>query len=690
MKNIFLTTLTLILFVSNAYVQETTFDTSAARTLGEVIVKGYEQDRPLQEVGAAVSIIDQKQLQRTSGISILPALNATPGIRMEERSPGSYRLNIRGSSLRSPFGVRNVKIYLGEIPFTDPGGTSYLNQFSLFNFSSIEILKGPGSSLFGAGTGGVMLINPLADSLLNGLSVHYTRGSFDTRLLHLAAVTGNENYKHTLSYTRQSSDGYRMQSAMKREVFSWQSRMRAGEKQRLSTHVFYGDLYYQTPGALTLAQYRANPKAARPAAGMFPSAQDASAAIYQKTFWAGINHQYQFTENLQHAASVYGAISHVRNPTIRNYERRSEPHFGGRTTLSYSGSRGNTSLKLIGGAEFQQGDFNIRVFGNNKGNPDTLQTDDDVHNRQIAVFAQAEIAFQHGWILTAGGSLNNTRLQFTRLSVVPNFQYNSSFNNELAPRLSLLKAISPRLSVYGIVSKGYSPPTVAEVLPSTTVINTSLEAEKGINYEVGARGNFFGSRLYFDINAFYFTLDQAITQRRDAGGADFFINAGGTKQKGLETYISYQLASNPYRLISGWSVYGSHTYHHFRYRNYKPLNNDYSGKKLPGVAPHTVTAGVDVETNVGLFINVNYFFSDRIAMNDANAEFAPDYHLLGGKLGFRKKLGKHIQSEVFVAADNLFNESYSLGNDINALGNRFYNAAAGVNYQAGIVMRYTK
>lgn len=35
-------------------------------------------------------------------------MNAIPGIRMEQRSPGSFRLNIRGSSLRLPFGIRNV------------------------------------------------------------------------------------------------------------------------------------------------------------------------------------------------------------------------------------------------------------------------------------------------------------------------------------------------------------------------------------------------------------------------------------------------------------------------------------------------------------------------------------------------------------------------------------------------------
>ena len=41
---------------------------------------------------------------------------------MEERSPGSYRLSIRGSLLRSPFGVRNVKLYLDDFIFTDAGG----------------------------------------------------------------------------------------------------------------------------------------------------------------------------------------------------------------------------------------------------------------------------------------------------------------------------------------------------------------------------------------------------------------------------------------------------------------------------------------------------------------------------------------------------------------------------------------
>jgi len=89
--------------------QDVTADTS--QLLGEVIVKAYEQNQSLRKVPAAINKVNKSGLERFSNTNILPALNSTPGVRMEERSPGSYRMNIRGSTLRSPFGVRNVKVY---------------------------------------------------------------------------------------------------------------------------------------------------------------------------------------------------------------------------------------------------------------------------------------------------------------------------------------------------------------------------------------------------------------------------------------------------------------------------------------------------------------------------------------------------------------------------------------------------
>ncbi|HYH15325.1 MAG TPA: Plug domain-containing protein, partial [Flavisolibacter sp.] len=84
-------------------------DTVQEVELTEVRVKAFEQNRKLRDVPASVSHVGRTAFERFGPTSIVNAVNSMPGVRMEERSPGSYRFNIRGSSLRSPFGVRNVK-----------------------------------------------------------------------------------------------------------------------------------------------------------------------------------------------------------------------------------------------------------------------------------------------------------------------------------------------------------------------------------------------------------------------------------------------------------------------------------------------------------------------------------------------------------------------------------------------------
>ena len=148
-------------------------DSSDIKPLQEVVVKAYEQNRKLSEVGAPVSVVGKAALSRFGNGSILPAVNTIPGVRMEERSPGSYRLNIRGSSLRSPFGVRDIKIYWNEIPLTDPGGNTYLNQLGFYNFQSIEVIKGTAGSLYGAGIGGAVLMNSMPSAWQEGVSADY-------------------------------------------------------------------------------------------------------------------------------------------------------------------------------------------------------------------------------------------------------------------------------------------------------------------------------------------------------------------------------------------------------------------------------------------------------------------------------------------------------------------------------------
>jgi len=659
-------------------------DSIQVQTLSEITVKAFEQNRKLLEVPAAINYIGKSQLDRFNNTNILPALNSTPGVRMEERSPGSYRMNVRGSTLRSPFGVRNVKIYWDGIPFTDPGGNTYLNQLSFYNFHSIEIIKGPASSLYGAGTGGAILISSQPETWNPGVDIHYLHGSFNLNSLNTQIRLGKEDRRNTFNYTHQYSDGYRNHTNMRRDVATWQSLIKADNKQRLSATALYGDMYYQTPGALTQTEYNTDPKASRPATATLPGAEQAKAGIYQKTFLIGITNEYRFSDHFQNTSVLYGAFSQIKNPTFRNYERRMEPHFGGRTVFKWDHQMQNTSLQVVFGGEAQRGFFNTKTFRNVNGSPDALLTDDEINNHILSVFAQGDLHLPDDWNIMTGVSINKSSIEITRLSVPGSAPKKRTYSNEWAPRLAVSKKIIPGLLAYASVSKGFSPPTVQEVLPSTSVISTGLEAEHGISHEVGFKSSWLKRRLYVEVNAFYFQLRNTIVQRRDSSGGDYFINAGSTRQRGIESQASYQLLQHPNDLVTQAKIWISHTWNKFRYDNFKQVNNDYSNKQMPSVAPNAVAVGLDIMTQPGFYSAITYFYSDPIALNDANTAYASSYNLLSGRIGWKNKITGRFILDLFAGVDNLFNAKYSLGNDINAFGGRYYNAAAGINYFVGI------
>ncbi|HEV7782368.1 MAG TPA: TonB-dependent receptor plug domain-containing protein [Chitinophagaceae bacterium] len=676
----------LLLSFASCFAQEE--ETDSTRTMDEVTVRAFEQNRNLSSSIATVKILDFNSGDRYNKISLVNGFNAVSGVRMEERSPGSYRINIRGSSLRSPFGVRNVKVYWNDIPVTDAGGNTYFNQFAWNNFSHIEIFKGPAASMYGAGTGGLILMQTLS-SWKPGISVEYLTGSYGLQNIFVSGRYGKKENTSQLSFAHNEVNGYRTQSRLRKDNFSWVTKFKLSEKQQLTAVVLFTDMFYQTPGALTLAEFNASPKAARPAAGVLPSAEAAKAAIEQLNFTAGFNHFYQITPDFNNQTVFYGSLAEINNPTIRNYERRSEPGFGSRTVFSYTKRMDDFYWKVVAGGEFQHAFFNTLVFKNRDGKPDTLQTNDDITFNVKSYFIQGEIAMEKKWYVTSGVSLNGTRINFSRLSQFPVNTQVRNYRHELAPRISVKKLFTDRFSVTATVSRGFSPPTIAELLPSTGVVSPQLEAEYGWNYELNAGADLFKrKKLRLELTGFYFRLNKALVQRRDSSGADYFVNAGDVDQKGLEFSAIYQGTiknnSGDYRILFAY------TYDHFRYGSFVRSGSDFSGKTVPSVPAHAFSLQGDLRFKNGIYTNLTYYSASKIFLNDANTAFADPYHILGGRLGWKKLFNKKYLVSFYAGADNLLDEIYSLGNDINAAANRFFNTAPRRNYYAGIVLEWDK
>ena len=657
--------------------------TDSLPLLREVRVQAFEQYRPPNTSTAPVRLIQGNNSDRGNKTSLVNSFNAIAGVRMEERSPGSYRINIRGSSLRSPFGVRNIKVYWNDIPVTDAGGNTYFNQFAGNNFSGIELFKGPASSLYGAGTGGLLLMHS-HDAQQKGIQLEYMTGSYHLHNIFATAAWGKEGSSHVVTYAHNELDGYRRQSAMRRDNASWSTQYKINDRQSLTASILYTDLYYQTPGGLTLAEYEANPRAARPAAGIFPGAEAAHAAISQQNILAGFSHRYQLNDAFRNNTVVYASYTRLKNSAVRNYERRIEPQWGGRTSFTWEKTYNQINWQIVAGAEFQQGDFNTQVTDNVNGGPGPMQTNDDVGNQLFTAFLQTDIAVNNNWIITAGTSINRGRVIIRRLSDNPVLTQSRRYQDELSPRLSVLHKIGKELYALGSISRGFSPPTTAEVLPSTGIISTDLEAERGWNYELTLRYNLFQRKLQLEATAFFLDLNNALVQRRDAGGADFFTNAGSVHQKGLEVQARYLKTMRGEQFLQSIMFQADYTLSHFRYRDFVKGTDNFSGNKVPSVPASTVSILADVEGKRGWYSQVSLYTASSIFLNDANTAKADAYQLLGVRVGWKTKIGKKNSLDLYVGADNMLDQKYSLGNDINAAAGRYYNAAARRNFYTGV------
>jgi iron complex outermembrane receptor protein len=678
------------LFSLNLFFSFAQSKVDSVQKVDEIVIRAYLSEQSILQVPSSVSLISSRQLRNQPGISMLPALNSVPGIRMEERSPGSYRLSVRGSSLRSPFGVRNVKIYLDEFPLTDAGGNTYLNLIDVNSLNNMEILKGPDGSLFGANSGGVVLLNPVdkrADS--SWLNAGISGGSYGLFQEQIALQKKFKKSYLNINQSYQQSDGYREHSAMSRNFAQMMYRLNYAKTNQLRVLAFYSDLEYKTPGGLTLAQYNANPRAARPSTAFAAGPVAQQARIENRTFYTGIVNEAKVFKNFKHVLALYGSTTDFMNPFITNYELRKENTGGLRTYFELQGKqKQGFNWKWNAGLELQSTGADIANYTNNKGIKGLLQAQDDIISNQFFYFTRFAANINEKLSAEVATSLNYNNYKFSK-----DFQRGQvterKFNPELMPRFALSYKLSDNLALRSSISRGYSPPTIAEVRASDNKINTNLESETGWNYEAGFRLRNRTDRLWIDASIFQYRLENAIVRRVNANDTEFYLNAGGTEQNGIETQASYWLIEPGSKgIISGLQIQNSYTLSRYYFKNYINGTSDYSGNRLTGTPRTVLINGLEIQLQKNFYLFAQHNYTSRIALNDANSVFAKSFNLVHFKAGWRAaKIGK-TGLDLFAGIDNLLDETYSLGNDINAFGGRFFNAAAPRNYFAGLKIRY--
>lgn len=686
--------------------------TSSNANLSTVTVTGYENHRRLLETAGSIGLLKSKEMQRGDNMDIMPAINTIPGVKMEAYSAGNYRISIRGSLVNNPWGVRNVRVYWNDIPFSSPDGTAQKSiDFDPTLIGSIEVLKGPSGSMYGAGNGGALLIkNTKADFGKTSLETGYTMGSYGFGKYQVSYKTSGEQFNIAANVVRQRYAGYRENNWGDKDVVNIFSQITPGEKRTINFVITHVTGSLGIAGGLNKLQADSAPTQAL----QYNRDNKISVKKYDATV-LGASQTYHFSDRFSNATSIYGNFQTYDHPFgssiyYNGYLKESMLGYGGRTKFVFSPALGTIKTRFSIGGEYQYQHQSGNTFTIINDQPGTwpeagsLYQNDIVTSTSAMLFAQAEFDLPLNIFLTAGASY--TRLSYDILDLfrdAAHVDYSGllSFPAKISPRIGLVKTINRNIAMHGSMSYGYSPPPVWEINNYDGTLNKEIRPEDGVNYEIGIRGNTLNSKLNVDITAYQMYLKNAIVPVVRPNGTTAYRNAGQTNQKGIEAMLSYFFINDQEKPVSLLKTWLSYTYNNYVFTDYKTQSYDWntssvitvdnSGKFVTGVAPNSLAAGIDVDSKCGLYSNILYYYYDKIPLNDANSYHSDAYFLLNAKLGFRKSI-KRFGFDIYGGVNNAMDTHYSslllYNADANGIPPQFYNPSAGVNYYGGIKIKY--
>jgi iron complex outermembrane receptor protein len=373
--------------------------------------------------------------------------------------------------------------------------------------------------------------------------------------------------------------------------------------------------------------------------------------------------------------------------------------FGARTQFSGSFSMGKLKPQFITGAEYFKDGFSGGTYANlyeDNNGQGSLQgeqlTGSEQQRNFINVFAQLRVHLMRKLEVQAGLNYNKTAFELKNTfpaETISSEEY--SYNSIWSPQVSLLYKPSSLQTLYISASRGFSMPAIEETLTAEGTINPNIKPENGYNFEFGGKFYLFNKSLYAEFSLYHMQIKDLLVAQRVGEDQYIGINAGETLHQGIEAALNYNWQINNSLSLQ---PYISASIGNYKFKKFLNNDVDYSGNELTGVPDNKVNAGLTLSTNYGLYFSSDYYFVDRIPLNDANSLYNDLYHLLNIKAGYKSELFKGLSSHISAGVNNVTDTHYASMVLVNATGfggtlPRYYYPGLPVNYYANISFRYT-
>ncbi len=627
--------------------------TALSGKIDEVTVTAFRSPYNLFNTPAPINVITPLQLEMGNSFTTVEALNQAPGLLMQTGTINTNRLTIRGIGSRTPYATNKIKAYFGEIPLTSGDGETTLEDLENTAIKRVEIIKGPSSSLFGAGLAGVVLFHPKTTDH-NFVQNQTTIGSFGTikYIFTVGAIEGKLNIFALGAILK--SDGYRENNETRRSNILVNSIYSFSENANLQVLLKGTKMKAFIPSSLDLKTFRETPGKA--------------AANWQKIegFEEYTNGQFGISLNIltgndhKISAATFGSFRDADE--LRPFNRLAENsnYIGGRAYVQKTINGENSKFIFSTGLEFFRENYKWSTFSNTN----SAKLTDNREKRQYEnLFFQMESSFHEKYIISAGVNGNLTRFYYTDQFTENGDQSgNQSYQPIISPRLGATVIMNRYLSVFGNISHGFSTPTFEETLLPAGEINQDIKPETGWNTEIGFRSQ-LSNRIQFSASYYRIYIKNLLVARRTGEDAYVGVNAGKSLHPGLETEIRWNV-TNPVK-FPGLMLTGNATIANYHFSDFVDEEIDYSGNALPGTPKTTWFALANFYPSKNISFNLWYRNTGKMAVNDANSDYSDAFGITNLEAKFFGKINR-IKLELKGGIQNIFDIKYASMLAVNA------------------------
>lgn len=704
MKNIYIL---LLFLVGNLAVAQNSKSKDSITSIEEVYVTVNKTATKKSEMPVAIHKLSKKFIEETKATSMYELVNKVPGAIMVNLGNEQHSM-----AIRQPMTTNSYFLYLEDgLPIRPLGIFNHnaLLEINQFNLQTIEVVKGPTSSIYGpdaiGGSINLISVNP---SLHPSFKIGIQADQFGYKNVSAAgSTTFGKLGIHVAGLFADQKDSWMAYSDYKKANINAKLVYNFNNKTKLIGTIFNGN-------------YNSN---------MFGSVNEST--FLNRNYTSQTDFTYRKSEALRTKLTFEKEWNSNSKTSITTYYRDNKlgqnPSYGIRWTIGQTTAKGevnSNNFKSYGTLIQQIQNINflkteavagvlydyspITYFANqinlkanlnpggqtvntyeNLGENGLKLADYDSKVKNIATYIQTKTKLNHDLILTFGMRHDIMDLNYT------NYLNNSNGNQKYERTTfkgGLNFIINKNVGYYVNYSEGFTPPGVTSIfrLKPGTGGNTGIPADFYYNlkpalfrnYEIGGYANLIPNKLTIDYAFYLLNGKNELLNIRQADNSFDYQSAGQTRHKGVEFSLNYNLSKQLQFRIGGTTA--QHTFVKFDIsaKPSDPLKN-LDGFEMPSAPKWSGNSEITYKPNwlpnfrIALECQyVSSYFQDQI-----NTVKYEGYTIFNSRLGYTWK-NFEVFFNILNATDKLYAYNVTRANTVNSPAT--YTVAAPRTFMFGI------